>query len=77
MIRVKVMAMDSLYLAWLDCRALGMEPDALHHFLLTQGRVWLDPGPKFGPEGHGFMRANLGCPRKLVDEALSRLKAVL
>jgi len=75
--KVKALPMDSLYLAWLDCRALGLEPEALHHFLLTRGRVWLDPGPKFGPEGHGFMRANLGCPRRLVDEALARLKAVL
>jgi cystathionine beta-lyase len=75
--RVKVFEMDSMYLAWIDFRGLGLAPAELSQFLLTRGRVWLDQGPKFGPEGHGFMRANLGCPRRLVDEALDRLKACL
>ena len=74
--RMKVLPMDSLYLAWIDCRPLGLEPEALQQHLLTRGRVWLDAGPKFHAAGHGFMRANLGCPRSLVDEALKRMKEI-
>ncbi|MBS0494516.1 MAG: pyridoxal phosphate-dependent aminotransferase [Proteobacteria bacterium] len=71
--KVKVLPMDSLYLAWMDCRGLGMDADALTKFMLTKARVWLDKGQKFGAEGHGYMRANLGCPRSTVDEAIRRI----
>ena len=74
---VKVLPADSLYLAWMDCRALGMDAEALDHFMLTTARLWLDKGQKFGVEGHGYMRINLGCPRSTVDEAISRLTAAL
>lgn len=72
-----VMPTGSLYLAWIDCRRLGMSPAKLHDFLLRRARLWLDPGAKFGSDGEGFMRINLACPRQLVDEALSRLASVL
>lgn len=74
---IRVLEMDSLYLAWMDCRALGMTPAELEHFLLVKGRVWLDKGPKFGVEGYGFMRANLGCPRQTVKQAISSLAGAL
>ncbi len=72
-----VFPMDSLYLAWIDCRAVGKDPAALEDHLLTKCRVWLDKGLKFGAEGAGFMRANLGCPRATVVQAVERLRAGL
>ncbi|MDE4155544.1 hypothetical protein PXK05_20940 [Phaeobacter gallaeciensis] len=57
----------------MDCRSLGLDAEALNRFMLTEARLWLDKGQKFGAEGHGYMRVNLGCPRSTVDEALSRL----
>ncbi len=74
---LRVLPADSLYLAWMDCRGLGMDAAALHRFLLTRARVWLDKGPKFGAEGHGYARVNLACPRATVDEAIGRLKAAV
>ncbi|WP_244508360.1 MalY/PatB family protein [Mesorhizobium sp. LCM 4577] len=71
--RLKVLPTDSLYLAWMDCRGLGMDAEALNKFMLTKAHVWLDKGQKFGIEGHGFMRVNLGCPRAVVDEAIRRI----
>lgn len=65
--------MDSLYLAWVDARATGLDADVLQDRLLTRARVWFDHGPKFGDEGRGFVRANVGCPRRTLDEALERL----
>lgn len=68
---------DALYLAWVDFRRLGMPPAELHDFLLRRARLWLDPGQKFGAGGEGFMRVNLACPRRRVDEALDRLASAL
>jgi cystathionine beta-lyase len=61
----------------MDCRGLGMAAPELEKFMLTQARVWFDRGSKFGAQGHGFMRVNLGCPRSTIDEALGRLKNAL
>ncbi|WP_054678444.1 MalY/PatB family protein [Microbacterium sp. No. 7] len=72
-----VLPADALYLAWMDCRGLGLAPAELERFLLTEARVWFDDGPKFGPEGHGYMRVNLGCPRSTVDEAIRRLASAV
>jgi cystathionine beta-lyase len=73
--QIRVLPADSLYLAWMDCRGLGMDAPTLDKFMLTKARLWLDKGQKFGVEGHGYMRVNLGCPRSTVDEAIRRLTA--
>lgn len=75
--KLRVLPANSLYLAWMDCRGLGLDAEALNSFMLTQARVWLDKGQKFGMEGHGYMRVNLGCPRSTVDEAIRRLTAAV
>jgi cystathionine beta-lyase len=75
--QLQVFDSDALYLAWMDCRGLGMAAPELEKFMLTQARVWFDRGSKFGTQGHGFMRVNLGCPRSTIDEALGRLKNAL
>jgi len=73
---VKVLPMDSLYLAWMDCRQMGLNADELFDFMLCRGRLWFDDGRKFGPQAHGFLRVNLGCPRSTVAQAVDRLHAV-
>lgn len=75
--RITVLPADSLYLAWMDCRGLGLSAGDLNAFMLTKARLWLDQGTKFGIEGAGFMRINLGCPRATLDEALNRLRQAL
>ncbi len=71
--RIRVLPSDSLYLSWMDCRGLGLSAPELRTFMLTKARVWLDHGAKFGVEGEGFMRVNLGCPRGTVNEAITRI----
>ncbi len=70
---LRALPMDSLYLAWVDARGTGLEAEDLQDFLITRAGVWFDHGPKFGTEGRGFVRANLGCPRATLDVALERL----
>lgn len=75
--KIKVLPADSLYLSWMDCRGLGMDAEALDKFMLTKAKLWLDKGQKFGLDGHGYMRVNLGCSRATVEEAVKRLTSAL
>lgn len=45
------------YLAWVDCRALGLGDDPAATF--RERGVELSPGPQFGPPGLGHVRINL------------------
>lgn len=67
---------EGMYLAWLDCRSLGLSPDP-HTFFLNEAKVALNRGADFGPGGEGFVRLNFGCPRSLLREGLCRMHAAL
>jgi cystathionine beta-lyase len=64
------------YLAWLDCRALGLGDDPSEAFR-ERGRVALNPGPEFGDGGAGFVRLNLACSRAVLEEAVRRMAATV
>lgn len=64
------------YLAWLDCRALGLGDDPAAAFLET-GRVALSPGPGFGPGGAGHVRLNLAASPGTLTEAVRRMAATV
>ncbi|MBA4494568.1 MalY/PatB family protein [Paenactinomyces guangxiensis] len=70
---IKVVHPEGTYLAWLDCRELGMDAKTLEQFMLKQANVALVAGDTFGHEGKGFMRMNLATPRVLLDEGLQRI----
>jgi cystathionine beta-lyase len=50
---------------------------ALRELMFEGARVYLDEGFIFGPEGDGFERINIACPRKLLIEALDRIKEAI
>jgi len=64
------------YLAWLDCRKLGLTPDVLDHKLLHEAGLWLSRGDTFGPSGTGFVRINTACPRSFLETCMDRFVAV-
>ena len=61
------------YLLWLDCRALGMNDDALSRFFVFEAGIGMSPGILFGAEGSGFMRMNLAAPRHKIQQALDNM----
>lgn len=65
------------FLIWLDCRKLGLSQAELVDLFVNRARLALNDGSMFGKEGEGFMRMNVGCPRKLLEEALVSLKAAV
>ncbi|HOX11853.1 MAG TPA: MalY/PatB family protein [Spirochaetia bacterium] len=70
---IRVLPLEGTYLAWADCRGLGMSDPELKDFFLHKAKVWLDEGIKFGTGGSGFQRFNLACPRATLDAALDRI----
>ena len=66
---------EATYLAWLDCRELGL--DDPFTFFLEHARVALSNGAEFGPGGAGFVRLNFASPRALLEEALRRMKTAV
>ena len=64
----------STYLAWIDCRELGLGDDPAAVFL-ERGRVALSSGPTFGLGGEGHVRINLAASRSTLTEAVERMVA--
>ncbi|MDG4838629.1 aminotransferase class I/II-fold pyridoxal phosphate-dependent enzyme [Micromonospora sp. WMMD967] len=67
---------QATYLAWLDCRALGLGDDPASVFL-DRGRVALNPGTAFGTGGGGHVRLNLATAPELITEAVRRMAAAV
>lgn len=65
---------DGTYLAWLDCRELGLGEDPAAAFL-QRGRVALSPGPDFGTGGGGHARLNFATSPAILAEAVTRMAA--
>lgn len=64
---------EGTYLAWLDCRGLGLGDHPGRHF--ARGGVALTDGPACGRAGHGFARYTLATPRPVLRETVARLAA--
>lgn len=79
-------APDGTYLAWLDCRSLGVhDPDdqgsggivseisGPARFFLDEARVALSSGHVFGNGGAGFVRLNFATSPEILGEAVARM----
>lgn len=73
--QIQLVEPEGTYLAWLDCRELGMTDDELMAFFSNEAKVWLDPGTHSGEQGSGFMRFNLGSSRSMIAQALDQIEA--
>lgn len=74
---LEVVHAEGTYLLWLDCRGLGMDQAQLDEFFTETVKLGLNSGSSFGPEGSGFLRMNIACPRATVEEALKRITETL
>ncbi|WP_129305158.1 aminotransferase class I/II-fold pyridoxal phosphate-dependent enzyme [Streptomyces sp. L2] len=67
---------QATYLAWLDCRALGLGDDPAAAFL-DRGRVALNSGLPFGTGGAGHVRLNLAASPEVLEEGVRRMAAAI
>ena len=75
--RLRVARPESTFLAWLDCRGLGMTQPELKQFFIHKAKVGLNDGRTFGEPGNGFMRLNFGCSRETLLAGLQRIKTAV
>lgn len=75
--QIRLVEPEGTYLIWLDCSALQLSDAALDDQIVNQAKLWLDPGPMFGPGGEGFQRINTACPRSVLLKALEQLEKAL
>jgi cystathionine beta-lyase len=65
---------DGTYLAWLDCRSLGLDPSPCDVFLEQAGVALVD-GARCGSPGH--VRLNFATPRPILEEIVTRMANVV
>lgn len=63
---------DATYLAWLDCRGLGVDDPAA---AFRRRGVELSPGPTFGRQGAGFVRLNFATSSRLLGRLVAAMAA--
>jgi cystathionine beta-lyase len=68
---------EGTYLIWLDFRALNFTEAQREELIVKKAKLWLDSGAMFGPDGEGFERINIACPRSTLKQALDQLKAAM
>ncbi|HEX5166384.1 MAG TPA: aminotransferase class I/II-fold pyridoxal phosphate-dependent enzyme [Thermomicrobiales bacterium] len=66
---------EATYLAWIDCRDLGLGDDPTAAFL-ERSKVALSSGTPFGSQGVGFVRLNLATSPEILTEAVTRMADV-
>ena len=65
-------APEGTYLAWIDCREMGL-PEGPFRFFLDRARVALGNGEDFGPPGQGCVRLNFATSPAVLEEVLGRM----
>ena len=72
--KVKAVLPEASYLAWLDFSDYGFSHKELADRLLNEAKVALNDGTTFGGDAYQCcVRLNLGCPRKMLLDALERI----
>ena len=70
--RVRYQPPEGTYLAWLDCRELGLG-DSPGEFFLDKGSVLVNDGPAFGEAGKGHVRLNFATPRPILQAIVRQM----
>ena len=68
---------EGTYLAWIDFSDYGYADSELATLLIEKANVLLEGGTVFGPEGAGFQRINVACPRETLEQGLERIARIL
>lgn len=71
--KCKVMRMEGTYLAWIDCSELHISSDEIEEMLMHENKVWVNAGSMYGTEGAAFIRINMACTSKLLNEGITRI----
>ncbi|WP_163971539.1 MalY/PatB family protein [Oceanobacillus halotolerans] len=71
--KLKVIRSEGTYLLWIDCSRLQLDSKQLKQFMIQKAKVGLNTGVDYGSEGEKFMRINIACPRKTLEDGVNRI----
>jgi len=72
--KVDVVRLEGTYLVWMDFRSYGLDSKVLERIMQFEALLFLDEGYIFGPDGEGFERINIACPKDVLEAGLIRLR---
>lgn len=73
---LEVVNLEGTYLVWVDCSSLGKSSTEIVNNLYRHG-VWMNDGVMYGENQGAFIRINIACPRKILEEGLLRMEKAL
>lgn len=65
------------YFAWIDFSKLGISSEEFQKYLVDIGEIAVMPGLTYGEEGRYFLRLNVACSIKKVQDGLERIKKTI
>ena len=74
---IRLTPLQGTYLAWLDCRGMGLRDKQLREFFIKEAKLGLNAGISFGREGSGFMRLNFALSTQKMLEVIKKLDKAL
>jgi len=74
---IRLTPIEATYLAWLDCRKMGLSDKKLRSFFVEDAGLGLNAGLSFGREGSGFMRLNFAVSSIKMLELIKKLDKAL
>ncbi|WP_423189758.1 MalY/PatB family protein [Alkalibacterium sp. f15] len=73
---VSYMVPEATYLFWFDSSNLNIEDEKLRETFAQVGKIGLNDGLSYGPNGKSYMRLNFAVPNSLLEDGLNRIKIV-
>ena len=74
---IRLTPIEGTYLAWLDCKGMGLKDRVLREFFVKEARLGLNAGLSFGRVGSGYMRLNFAISSAKMLEVIQRLQNAL
>src|SRR5699024_6801775 len=75
--QLKLIVPQGTYLAWIDCKRLGLNDKELEKLLFEKAKVNVRHSYVFGPGVSGFIRFNFACSKKMIEERLNSIKSAV
>nr|WP_317353478.1 MalY/PatB family protein [uncultured Agathobacter sp.] len=72
--KLKVIKADATYLMWVDCGRITDDSVEFTEFIRRKTGLYISDGAEYGDAGRKFVRINLACQKKRLEDGMNRLK---
>ena len=73
--QLKLVPSEATYLLWIDCGSVCADASRLEKFLRKETGLYVSKGAQYGRNGTSFLRMNIACTRKTLEDGLERLRS--